>query len=118
MTLDSTIVENGGANITRFVTGAQKTERHHVETAFDICLQTAKLAIKEFRESGLDCCTIPTNTAEGSLMAKELEATTVEHGLRPKIDGMVGGLGRSLGLAFWAVRGLTYRLLMTLLRWV
>jgi hypothetical protein len=34
-------------DITRFVTGAQKTERHHVETAFDVCLETAKLVIKE-----------------------------------------------------------------------
>lgn len=42
---------NGGVDITRFVTGAQKTERHHIEGAFDICLETAKVAIQEFTES-------------------------------------------------------------------
>ena len=36
------------ANFPRFVVGAQKTERAHVEAAFEICLETAKLAIKEF----------------------------------------------------------------------
>ena len=38
----------------RFVTGAQKTERRHVETAFEICVKTARLAIQEFRNSMLD----------------------------------------------------------------
>jgi hypothetical protein len=36
------------------VTGAQKTESHHVEAAFDICLETAKLAIEEFVNSNSD----------------------------------------------------------------
>ena len=40
--------------MTRFVTGAQKTERCHVEAAFDICLETAKLAIQEFRNRVFD----------------------------------------------------------------
>ena len=40
-----------GLSITRFVTGAQKTERYHVEKAFTTCLNTAKLAKKEYTES-------------------------------------------------------------------
>ena len=40
--------------MTRFVTGAQKTERHHIEAAFDICLKTAKLTIEGFRNSTSD----------------------------------------------------------------
>lgn len=38
-------------DFSRFVVGAQKTERSHVEAAFGICLETAKLAVKEFMES-------------------------------------------------------------------
>ena len=33
------------------MTGAQRTESSHVEVAFDVCLETAKLAIREFMES-------------------------------------------------------------------
>lgn len=35
----------------RFVTGAQKTERCHVGAAFDICIEAAKIAIREFMGS-------------------------------------------------------------------
>ena len=42
------------ANITRFVTGALKTEPSHIETAFEVCLETAKLAIQEFMKSKSD----------------------------------------------------------------
>jgi len=55
--VSSTILTSKGtgrADINRFVTGAQKTERHHIETAFDICLETAKLAIEEFTVSKSD----------------------------------------------------------------
>ena len=38
----------------RFVTGAQKTERYHVERAFEICAETARLTMQEFRNSMLD----------------------------------------------------------------
>lgn len=41
-------------DMTRFVTGAQKTERHHIEAAFDTCLKTAKLTIEGFRNSTSD----------------------------------------------------------------
>jgi len=43
-----------GIHCIRFVTGAQKTERRHVETAFEICVKMARLAIQEFRNSMLD----------------------------------------------------------------
>ena len=50
-------MKDGRADITRFVTGAQKTERYHVEAAFDICLETAKLAIREFKNRMSDYMT-------------------------------------------------------------
>jgi len=43
-----------GVHCIRFVTGAQKTEPYHVEAAFGICLETAKLTIQEFMVSKLD----------------------------------------------------------------
>ena len=68
------------------MTGAERTERHHVEAAFVICLETAKLTITEFRKSN------PTNSAGGFLRQKKSEPTAVaECGQRPRIDGKIGG---------------------------
>ncbi|KAF9785098.1 pyridoxal phosphate-dependent transferase [Thelephora terrestris] len=39
-----------GTHCIRFVTGAQNTEPHHIETAFRICFETAVASIKEFME--------------------------------------------------------------------
>ena len=36
------------------VTGAQKTERYHIERAFKICVETARLAMQEFGNPMLD----------------------------------------------------------------
>lgn len=52
--LGKTGTEGLTVNITRFVTGAQRTEPRHIETAFEVCLETAKLAIQEFAESELE----------------------------------------------------------------
>jgi len=49
-----TQTELNGVYCIRFAVGAQRTERNHVEAAFDICLETARLAIKEFTEPKLD----------------------------------------------------------------
>ena len=38
----------------RCVTGAQKTERGHVDKVFEICVKTARLAMQEFRSPMLD----------------------------------------------------------------
>ena len=41
-------------DVTRFVTGALGTEPSHIEPAFEVCLETAELAIQEFTESKTD----------------------------------------------------------------
>lgn len=64
-------------NINRFVTGAQKTERHHVETAFDICLETAKLTVRELEESKPTCDANMIGIAGRPLMNKQPGQTTV-----------------------------------------
>ena len=83
------------------MTGAQKTERHHVEAAFDICLDTAKLMIKEFKESN---SANPNDTTWGVMTGKlELTAPVVDPtteaegwGQRTQIDGKIGNLGHAL----------------------
>lgn len=75
-----------GVHCVRFVTGAQKTERHHVETAFDICLETAKLMIKEFKESN------PVNPTGELTALVEAEGC----GQWIQIDGKIDDLGHAV----------------------
>ncbi|KAF9648552.1 aromatic-L-amino-acid decarboxylase [Thelephora ganbajun] len=46
-----TQTELNGVHCVRFVVGVQRTERIHVEAAFGICLETAKLVTREFTGS-------------------------------------------------------------------
>lgn len=80
-------------DITRFVTGAEKTERCHIEAAFVVCLEVAKLAITEFRESKLGYRTGPTNMAGGCQRQQKMESMTAECGRWPRVDGTVHGPG-------------------------
>ena len=86
-------------NITRFVTGAEKTQRHHVEAAFVICLETAELVVAEFRESKLDCYTNPANAMEDYQRQKVVEPTIAECGPRALTNRRVHGLEREGSLS-------------------
>ena len=103
----------------RFVTGAEKTEGHHVEAAFAIRLETAELVITEFRESRLDHCANPTNPAGSPEPQNKRKSATGECRRWFRVEKMVYGLGHEGSLRsilFWTARGATYCLL-TLLGW-
>lgn len=94
--------------MTRFVTGAEKTEHTHVEAAFIVCLETAKLVIAESRESKLGHCANLANAAGGFRRKQKTELSTAKWGQQSRIDGGVRGLG---SMHLRAARGLIYCLL-------
>jgi hypothetical protein len=99
------------------VTGTQKTEPHHVESAFVICLETAKLVITEFRESNLDSCINPANAPGHYQQQKTIEPAIVECGQRPLINEMVHGLRHEVSLRsmfLGAARDMIYFVLLYL----
>lgn len=99
------------------MTGAEKTQRHHVEAAFIICLETAELVVTGFRESMLDRCTNPTDAVGDHQQQGVTEPTIAERGQWPLTDRKVHGLepvGSFSSMLFGTARGVIGCLLYNL----